>query len=118
MISDLKADGNMFTDPDGVSWDSIESYVECSLLGLCGCGNPGELRDYIRAFMHRLADKDWPPYEDMPAMFLINWLNDRDYAEHGTTVRCSWLTDKGKRLLSDLDTIAGAVQPRGSENTP
>ena len=39
----------------------------------------------------------------MPYMFLCYWSNHEGLSEHGTTIRCSWLTDKGRELLNDIN---------------
>lgn len=40
---------------------------------------------------------------NVPYMFLCYWSNHEGLSEHGTTVRCSWLTDKGRELLNDIN---------------
>ena len=39
----------------------------------------------------------------MPYMFLCYWSYHEGLSEHGTTARCSWLTDKGRELLNDIN---------------
>ena len=68
-------------------------------LGLCGCGCPEEVVQYVGSMLIMLQRRDWQDYDNLPYMFFVYWANHNGYAEHGTTARCSWLTEKGERLL-------------------
>lgn len=117
------------------------------LLGLCGCGDPERLiliaRDACDALHERSEaairnDSDgWdlherrlidllevPDYEQgLPQApwardLVMNWLDQAGLLEHGSNIRGSWLTDKGKRFLKlmqewpgDVDDIREVVKP-------
>ena len=89
-------------DKDGCAWRSRSAYLQIKVLGLCGCGNPDEVMQYVKNMLEKLDSEDWGSYEDLPYMFFVYWANDKGFAEHGTTVRCSVLTEKGKELLKDI----------------
>jgi len=72
-------------------------------LGLCGCGNPEDIMAYIRDMLLVLKTGDWRDHEDMPYMFFVSWANYNQLAEHGTTIRCSWLTPEGEALLKEIE---------------
>jgi len=36
-------------------------------------------------------------------MFFVYWANDKGFLEHGSTARCSWLTEKGKSIIVDIE---------------
>ena len=97
-------DGSDFewVSPDGVYFPSQTEYLTGEYLGFCGCGDPIAVMEYVGNFLTRLENGDYGDYEDMPYMFLCYWANDKNYAEHGTTARCSWLTPLGKELLKDI----------------
>ena len=82
-------------DDDGISYRSKTEYLENTIVGFC-------YLEYIRDFLIRLKNHEWGTYEDMPYMFLCHWSDAHEFSEYGTTIRCSWLTDKGKELLSDI----------------
>lgn len=79
--------------------------IECDMLGLCGCGNPEEVREYIRERLERVANKQYPDYEEIAEMFFLYVADNRGWLEHGGTIRCSWLTDKGKDVLKTLNRV-------------
>ena len=102
MIEKLKQVDDLFEDENGISYESPLDYLHSCYLDLCACGNPDDLSIYIRDLLLKLRNQDWQSYEDLPYMFFVNWANEKGYAEHGTTIRCSWLTVLGKELLRDL----------------
>ena len=110
MIEKLRKENGLYADENGVSWNAISEYLQIEILGLCGCGNPDDIMEYIYSMLKRLEpDKDgnalYGEYEDMPYMFFIYWANEKGFAEHGNTVRCSWLTKNGKELIRDIEVI-------------
>jgi hypothetical protein len=106
MIEKLMPDGDGVRDPTvDMHYDSPLGYLCIAVLDLCGCGNPEEVAGYVRDGLRRIADADHPDYEDLPAMFFLYWANHKNFADHGTTARCGWLTDEGEELLADLDTV-------------
>jgi len=107
MIEKLKKehDGEFgYIDEDGTSWDSPAEYLQIEILGFCGCGNPEEVMVYVKEMLEKLDNKQWGNYDDMPYMFFVEWADHNEFTEHGCTVRCSWLSDKGKELLKDINT--------------
>lgn len=110
MIEKLKTvDGTLYPylDEDGVSWENKSSYLKIKILHLCGCGNSDEVMIYIRDMLKRFEGEDpkFGGYDDLPFMFFTYWANHNNFLEHGSTVRCSWLTDKGEELLRDIEQI-------------
>lgn len=114
MIDKLKKLEDGFEDAKGLFWQTEADYLQCDILGFCGCGNPEEVMIYVKQFLEKLEKQDWGQYEDMPYMFLIYWANDKNFAEHGTTARCSWLTDTGKELLRDINRVIDIENARGA----
>ena len=43
----------------------------------------------------------------------VRQIDREGYIEHGCTIRCSWLTDKGKELVGDLETVLSWQQATG-----
>ena len=104
MIEKLnQEEDGVWTDEHGHAYSTKKEYLQTELLGLCGCGDPYIMMIYIRDYLSRLDENRWLKYEDLAYMFFVYWANDKEFAEHGTTVRCSWLTKKGKELLADIN---------------
>lgn len=106
MIEKLKkVDDSCFPylDEDGVSHRSKKGYLQTNILHFCGCGDPDSVMVYVKDFLKRLDEQKWGEYEDIPYMFLVYWADHNGFAEHGTTARCSWLTEKGQELLADIE---------------
>ena len=101
----IKQEDGGFIDKEGCHWDTEAEYLQIDILGLCVCGNPDDIMLYIKEMLEELEKKDYGEYEDKPYMFFIYWANKKGFAEHGSTARCSWLTDKGEELLRDINII-------------
>lgn len=112
MIEQLakQADGG-FLDKDGCFWETEEGYLQINILGLCGCGNPDEIMVYVKEMLEKLDKNDYGEYKDMPYMFFCYWANNKKFAQHGTTARCSWLSNKGKELLKDINIVLEKENP-------
>lgn len=52
---------------------------------------------------------DFLQWEDLPTMFFISWANDQNYAEHGGSIRCSWLTGTGEKLRNELAQLLEGI---------
>ena len=87
--------------------EELKEHIQIEVLGLCGCGNPDDITIWIGEMLKKLDSQNWGEYSDMPYMFFVYWANDKNFAEHGTTVRCSWLTESGKKLLNDIKSTFG-----------
>jgi hypothetical protein len=92
-----------YIDENGGSWQSKTDYIQIEILHFCGCGDPDEVMMYVAEFLIKISKEDFGDYEDMSYMFLSYWADNEGFIDHGTTVRCSWLTDKGKELLNDIN---------------
>jgi len=105
MLEILKKDeyyGSGYIDTTGCHWDSKSDFLMIDELDFCGCGNPEEIMDYVKAMLMVFDNKKYQDYADLPYMFFAYWATHKGYLEHGSTIRCSWLTDKGKQLLLDI----------------
>jgi len=105
MLVNLKKENDGFLDETGCFWVTRKDYILMELLGFCGCGNPEEVAKYVIKFLRILDRKNWRDYDDLDYMFFVYWANNKGFAEHGSTARCSWLTDKGKELLAELKKL-------------
>lgn len=76
-----------------------------AVLDFCGCGNAEEVGAYLLETLEMCDRQEWPPYEDGHRMLALYVLDAADLLEHGTTIRCSWLTEKGREILQ--------ARPRG-----
>ena len=111
MLKYLKAEDGGFIDENGLYWDSKVDYMCIGVLPSCGCGDPGSIGTYVKNMLLKhvkQTDCDdiscWgrTKYEDLPVMFFLSWADNEGYIDHGSTIRCSWMTDKGNELLNDL----------------
>lgn len=74
-------------------------------LDFCSCGDPERILTYIQKYLTMLNESEWKSHEDDEYIFFVHWANKNDYADHGTTARCSWLTPAGKRLLERINNV-------------
>jgi len=105
-----------FMSHDGSHWDTKAEYLMTGVLFSCGCGDPSSIGKYVKdMFLKHVYQNGtnnyscWEItyYEDLPVMFFLSWADREGYIEHGTTIRCSWMTEKGNELLSDLIEVEG-----------
>lgn len=121
MLKDLKQDGDRFIDVEGCSWETKASYIFTGVLPSCGCGDPASIGKYVLDMLTNYVSHDGegpkitPRYEDLPVMFFLSWADREGYTEHGSTVRCSWISDKGKELIVDLKEVLAEEAERDAK---
>lgn len=93
-------DGGGWEESDGLYHDSLSS-VAMSRLGLCGCSDQSV--SYATELLRELGKSPPPFWVDGPREFFVNMMTERNIAEHGTSVRGSWLTERGMAVLVLLD---------------
>ena len=81
-------------------------------VNICGCGNPESaavlLRDILRLcplYDHRAEFEKFLPDRGVQH-FILGVLSECDVIEHGGGIGGSWLTDKGKMLLGELNALS------------
>ena len=80
----------------------------------CGCGDSAEIDAAMLDYLRRIDRNDYGDYEDIAYMLLAYLADARGWADHGTTIRCAWLTEDGKEAMANLD---GLVTPwRGDDD--
>jgi len=117
-IDKFKKDGGYYSE-DGCFYESSEDFIQCEILGFCGCGNPECNLEFIMNGLKYIND---PQPEDRSKFdewiedgmklfgsegakyFFFYWADKEGLAEHGGSVP-GWLTEKGAQLLSDLKEI-------------
>jgi hypothetical protein len=114
MLKDLRPEDDGFIDQDGCFWQTKSDYMNIGVLPSCGCGDPASIGKYVKEMLlkhvHQTGSKDYShndrtSYDDLPVMFFLSWADSEGYIEHGSTIRCSWMTKKGDELLRDLTEI-------------
>jgi hypothetical protein len=95
--------GFKYKDEEGIIHQSKTDYLATEGFGFCACGDPGDNLLYIKEILEKLDKNDWGEYEDRHYMFAVYCLDRFGLTEHGSTVRCSWLTDKGREVLEDIN---------------
>ena len=113
------ADGT-FQNENGASFDTLEDFIQMSVLCFCGCGMPRLALKHLQVALtqvkkrNELVPKDTLAFRELEketsiqlgsntAMwFMWYYLETQDLTEHGGSVP-RWLTQKGKELLEDLD---------------
>jgi hypothetical protein len=101
-------------------YEDVETFLQCHVLGFCGCGLPEESLRYIRNFLrhtanlqlvhqNKLAHDEWDKAGDElmgNALWFTRYvLSSKKFTNHGGNVGRAWLTPKGAALLNDLDEL-------------
>ena len=83
-------------------------------LGICGCGNPELAYKAVHEMLKRSSSKEESTItcamdNDDTAIpyiyFMAYVLDSLGFLEHGSSIRCSWLTEKGENLLKALEVL-------------
>jgi hypothetical protein len=130
-----KPDGS-YEDPEGCHHEDAESFLQTYVLGFCGCGRPEDSLAYVRDVLQHIdnlkqlvLDKK-QTYEEWTAAgkklfatdgaeyFAFYVMDTKGLTAHGGSVP-GWLTDKGRKMLEDLNAHLANVQsePRGSNQS-
>lgn len=99
-----------YLDENGVSHRSKKSYLQTEIFRFCGCGDPDSAMLFVRDMLKLLEErKGWSEEikKELPTdgvyYFVLYMLDDKGLTEHGSSVGGSWLTDKGKEVLADIE---------------
>jgi hypothetical protein len=98
-----------YTDEEGIVYRSYHEYVE-DLCGLCECRDDDIPQDIFTVLeKYRTSEYNQTSYTDFdiegPLKYkelLLHLLDGKGLLEHGTSIRGSWLTDKGKKVANGL----------------
>lgn len=91
-----------FTGPDGCEYDTAAEYLWVGVLGGCGCGdvrNPQLAVDVLAYFATDLLARDSAAFT-WEYEIVAHWFDSVGLLEHGSSIRGSWLTDKGKTIAA------------------
>ena len=69
-------------------------------LGFCGCYVGEGLLPKIKETLELCHQDNWGGELDDLTVFMLYWLHSQRFTDHGTTIRCSWRTEKGDNLLA------------------
>jgi hypothetical protein len=119
-----KVDDGCYYDESECCYENAVDFIQSSLFGFCGCGDPDENLIYIRDSLRLFRDfpydakqENWESYykryreavdkqfgSEKSEYFMWYWLDSKGYTEHGGCLP-GWLTESGKELLEDLEEI-------------
>ena len=101
----------MLIGPDGCHYDSESEAMYFGQIGLCGCGDPDRVHQFLIDCLGSASD-DFPSLLDVDkvqnlilsrpqvvAEFVLHFLDSVNLTEHGGSVYGSWLTDRGSQVL-------------------
>lgn len=77
-------------------------------IGICGCGDPDAVRARVVELMEAMQARHWQifSYDNLDRMLVLTLLDKAGFLEHGSTIRCSWLTPLGIEVLAGLKAQA------------
>lgn len=100
---------------DGIKFEKMSPMYEAiSELPLCGCGDPESVYQAIHALLSYFDLRNKPEvpkstdfdkidiYESPFMLFMVYYLDNKGYLDHGMSIGCSWLTEKGEDMLGYL----------------
>lgn len=80
-------------------------------LNICSCGTAEVCYAWVLEYLRDLKNNNLSKYKydspDWKFIQIINgFLDEKGFVEHGVSCRCSWLTEKGEKLLLALEYMA------------
>lgn len=118
-LSAYEEDGG-YRDDQGVFYEDSEAFLQCAVLGFCGCGSPGDSLAYILRGLELIGEaspnersewRDWyvghrarmdEHFKSTGAeYFFLYWCDKEGFTDHGGSVP-GWLTESGRSLLAML----------------
>jgi len=90
-------------------------YLVHTQLHLCGCGDPDEAWETVRLILNLcpLGEGGWRDVEDRltpgGAHIVLSCLTHAGLIEHGSSIRGSWITGKGRWVLARLAQLDSGV---------
>ena len=84
---------------------------ECvdDVTGFCGCGNHRDALRFLRDTLKYVKNNDFDNYEvnydgvhSGLSIFLLYYINDKGFTDHGFNIKNCWLSEKGKKTLKLL----------------
>jgi hypothetical protein len=98
-----KDDG--YYDENGCFYEDAEEFIQCHILNSCGCGSPDRNTRYVYNVLKRIENCKT---EDTDTEYFALYVFDKLWlTEHGGSIGGSWLSEKGKQLLSDMRELYG-----------
>ena len=115
-IDKFKMEDGTYKNEEGVSFKDAKSFISISVFGICGCSGEEWVEIIVKTLIHFNTWIDTGKYwgdlvkdvyldNESAAYIVANLLDNKGFIEHGTAIRGSWITDKGKELLSDIQEI-------------
>lgn len=91
----------------------------CNVLPDCGCAGEGFMRGIYAKALTLVEAQDWDGLrkefrlDDEPRLYyaVLMILDQFNLIEHGTSIRCSWLTEEGKEFLAAARKHWPELQP-------
>ncbi len=120
----LNPDGSCTDYMEGQVWETVGDYLALEVCNFCSCGDPVSVLFYIRDMLLRHCKHPetddiscWQvtQYEDLDVMFFLYWADHKGFTEHGTTIRCSWIDEKGIALLKSLQLALEEYEKEGRD---
>ena len=127
-------DGKGYTDKDDCWHEDAEAFIQCGILGHCGCGAGGSSLKYIKNVLRLIYEiqlnfektnsaGDKSKWNKLHSFFhsegeeytIYYMLDKLDLIEHGCSVP-GWLTEKGIELLEDLEELYSAPTCKCNEH--
>jgi hypothetical protein len=108
----MKNSEDKYIDNDGVSWHDYKEYVFIGLLGFCDCRDDKLYHDIftvLEAYGKAAKEGELLYYDKLlagnPAKYvelILHCLTRAELLEHGSSLRGSWLTQKGQEVVEKL----------------
>ncbi len=96
-----------YLGPDEVIYQRPEDYLWITIMGACGCGTgvaPYRAVEILENFKKEYTDKTrFDVYDNLADEVIAHWLDKVGLLDHGGSIGGSWITDKGKEVLAEIE---------------
>lgn len=92
--------------PEDIDEYKFINIIQNGILDFCTCGEPKENLIFIKNILHKIFYKKLNSLNIKQCdLFVLYYLDEKGFTEHGSSIYYSWLNENGENLLNLLKIV-------------